>query len=226
MTAWRHQRFGFAWASIALLAGCGSVNDSTTPLPQIRPVTLGWLSSGFGPRPVHPVYGFTAHGHHDGYDFAVPVGSPIRASMAGKVTFTGVKAGYGRTVVLNHPGGYQTLYAHASRFAVRVGQSVEAGTVIAQSGNTGVSTGPHLHYELRHLGRPISPGLFVAPPDLAIKKVLVASPEPPRLSSGKGKRAGSAPRLPGQESKAMVAAVTVRHPRVKRDKNNPSRMSL
>jgi murein DD-endopeptidase MepM/ murein hydrolase activator NlpD len=114
----------------------------------------GPISSPFGPR-IHPVYGIPSF--HNGIDLAVPEGTPVRAAMAGVVSFAGWEGGFGLLVVLDHQNGYETYYAHLSRILVRVGQRVSAGETIALSGNTGLSTGPHLHFEVRYLGSPVDP---------------------------------------------------------------------
>jgi murein DD-endopeptidase MepM/ murein hydrolase activator NlpD len=94
---------------------------------------------------------------HGGVDMPCPVGTPVRTTMGGIVSFAGEsKAGYGILVVVQN-GAYQTYYAHASELAVSPGDVVEAGQVVALSGNTGFSTGPHLHYEVRVNGRPVNP---------------------------------------------------------------------
>jgi len=145
--------------ALLLLAGCAEAPT----IPQVNPLPEGRLSSDFGVRAVDPVTGEAkAGGHHNGYDLAAAMGTPIRASKAGKVSFAGRKGGYGNAVILTHSGGWTTLYGHASRLAVEVGQEVEAGQVVAYVGSTGHSTGPHLHYELRYHGKPVDPGLFTA----------------------------------------------------------------
>ncbi len=113
----------------------------------VRPVD-GRVTSPFGPR-----WG----GHHDGVDYAVPYGTPVRAAGAGTVVHTGYSQGYGHTVILEHQKGMRTLYAHLSSYEVTPGQRVGRGQVIAKSGNTGRSTGPHLHFEVRMNGRPVDP---------------------------------------------------------------------
>ncbi|HEY9900042.1 MAG TPA: M23 family metallopeptidase [Pantanalinema sp.] len=144
---------------MALLAGC----DDGPTVPQINPLPGARLTSDFGQRARDPVTGKAlVDGHHDGYDLAAPMGSPIRAAKAGKVTFAGVRGGYGNAVILAHPGGWTTVYGHASRLAVKVGQAIDAGQVIAYVGSTGHSTGPHLHYELRRDGLAVDPKLAVA----------------------------------------------------------------
>lgn len=145
--------------AVLFLAGCA---DAPT-IPQVNPLPEGRLSSDYGVRSVDPVTGEAkANGHHNGYDLAAAMGTPIRASKAGKVTFAGRKGGYGNAVILDHPGGWSTLYGHASRLAVDLGQEVQAGQVVAYVGSTGHSTGPHLHYELRYQGKPVDPGIFTA----------------------------------------------------------------
>jgi murein DD-endopeptidase MepM/ murein hydrolase activator NlpD len=94
---------------------------------------------------------------HPGIDVAVPVGTPIRASGGGTVEAAGADPDYGLFVLLRHPGGFRTMYGHASRLVVREGDSVAAGQVIALSGNTGRSTAPHLHFEVRREGRSLDP---------------------------------------------------------------------
>jgi murein DD-endopeptidase MepM/ murein hydrolase activator NlpD len=95
-------------------------------------------------------------------DIAVASGSRILASGAGTVLQAGVDPVYGRFVVIGHEGGYQSLYGHASRLLVHPHQHVHAEQVIALSGSTGVSTAPHLHFEIRRNGRVLDPRRFVA----------------------------------------------------------------
>lgn len=94
---------------------------------------------------------------HAGLDVAVPIGTAIRASGGGVVSETGEDAEYGRFVLVDHPDGYQSLYGHASRLLASIGDTVTAGQVIALSGTTGRSTGPHLHFEIRRRGRAVDP---------------------------------------------------------------------
>jgi murein DD-endopeptidase MepM/ murein hydrolase activator NlpD len=94
---------------------------------------------------------------HPGVDIAVPIGSPVRASGGGTVLQTGEDPEYGLFVLLEHPGGIQSKYGHLSRATVAVGQPVDAGQVIGLSGNTGRSSAPHLHFEIRRGGEPIDP---------------------------------------------------------------------
>jgi len=94
---------------------------------------------------------------HPGIDLAVPEGSEVRASGGGTVEATGNDSAYGRYVLLRHPAGYETMYGHLSRVLVSQGEPVKAGQVIALSGNTGRSTAPHLHFEVRRNGHSIDP---------------------------------------------------------------------
>lgn len=98
---------------------------------------------------------------HGGIDIAVPPGSAVRAAGGGTVALTGVDPDYGLFVLLRHPDGYETMYGHTSRLLVRDGDEVGAGQVIALSGNTGRSTAPHLHFEVRRGGRSLDPLTFV-----------------------------------------------------------------
>lgn len=135
-----------------------TVADSLASLPSIWP-TVGYISSGFSFRRWHPL--MSAYLPHPGIDISAPTGTPIVASARGRVTFVGRQGDYGNTVEIDHGNGYQTLYAHAHRTHVSVGQLVERGQKIAEVGNTGRSTGPHLHYEVSANGRPVNPRNFM-----------------------------------------------------------------
>jgi murein DD-endopeptidase MepM/ murein hydrolase activator NlpD len=127
--------------------------SGAAPGALIRPVP-GAISSGFGPR-VHPIYGTVKM--HNGVDMNAGYGEPIRAAAAGTVIFSGVKGGYGNTVMIDHGGGMVTLYAHQSTLAVSVGSRVDGGLTIGYVGSTGTSTAPHLHFEVRIDGSPVDP---------------------------------------------------------------------
>ena len=101
--------------------------------------------------------------HHAGIDFSAPQGTPILATGDGVVAKIDVDRYYGQYVEIEHASGFTTRYAHVSRFAVRSGESVKRGQVIANVGNTGRSTSPHLHYEIRYQGIPINPLQALAP---------------------------------------------------------------
>ena len=148
----RFERLGLSLARMnALMNGLEGV-------PQVLPASLAAISSGFGYR--HDP--FTGAGAmHSGLDFRGPIGAPIHAAAKGTVSFVGQKSGYGNVVEVSHGNGLVTRYAHMSRFAAKPGQSVAAGAVIGAIGNTGRSTGPHLHFEVRHHDRALNPRLFL-----------------------------------------------------------------
>lgn len=126
-------------------------------IPAIQPVMnkdLKRVASGYGMR-IDPVY--HVRKFHQGMDFTAPTGTEVFATGNAKVSFVGWKQGYGNTVILDHGFGYQTLYAHLYKALVRKGQKVRRSDIIALVGNTGKSTGPHLHYEVRLNGRPVDP---------------------------------------------------------------------
>lgn len=112
------------------------------------------ITSNFGTR-VHPILGYRRF--HAGIDFGAASGSPIWAADAGVVIFAGWYGGYGRAVIINHGGGITTLYGHTSQVYVSEGQTVGQGQAIAAVGSTGLSTGPHLHFEVRQQGNPVNP---------------------------------------------------------------------
>lgn len=125
-----------------------------------------WPLSG----PVSSAYGQREGDFHHGLDIAVPPGITVRAARPGRVSKAGRFPIYGLTVVVDHGNGVQTLYAHNSKLKVKVGDSVEKGEGIAVSGNTGKTTGPHLHFEVRLSGQTIDP-LKVLPKQLLASAV-------------------------------------------------------
>ena len=125
--------------------------------PTIWP-TEGWVSSGFGSRR-HPVTG--RPDFHYGVDIAGLLGTPVVAAADGTVAVAGRRGTLGLVVVIDHGYGLRTLYAHLSRILVRPGQQVIKGQPIGAIGNTGLSTGPHLHYEVHVRGRPVNPFTFL-----------------------------------------------------------------
>jgi len=127
--------------------------------PEGRPVNSGYISSGFGER-VDP---FTGSGEfHEGIDFAASEGTQIRAVAAGIVTWAGPRGGYGNMVQIDHGNGYATRYGHAYKVLVHVGETVNRGDVLALVGDTGRSTGPHVHFEVLKNGHEVNPARFVA----------------------------------------------------------------
>lgn len=121
------------------------------------PLEFSRVTSSFSNSRKHPVYGY--HRAHTGVDFGAPTGTRVKATADATVKFAGRKGGYGNLVILRHRNGYETYYAHLSRFAsgIRPGRSVGQGDIIAYVGSTGASTGPHLHYEVRIAGKPQNP---------------------------------------------------------------------
>jgi len=140
----------------------GKVNTSTTisnkkvalNLNLIRPIS-GTITSRFGAVSSRRV------SKHTGLDIAAPTGTKIKASAGGTVTFSGYKGSFGYMVVINHGNGIETYYAHCSKLYVTVGQQVNQGDIIAAVGNTGNSTGPHLHLEVRVNGVAYNPQNYV-----------------------------------------------------------------
>ncbi len=119
----------------------------------VRPA-LGEITSGFGNR-LHPILGY--YRLHAGVDYNGNTGDPIIASRNGVVILAEYYGGYGHTVILDHGDGFTTLYAHLSAYNVSVGDTIEAGRTLGAMGSTGLSTGPHLHFEIRRNGTPVDP---------------------------------------------------------------------
>jgi hypothetical protein len=129
-------------------------------IPSVKPVredklqkSIGTLS-GFGYR-IHPIYKFKKF--HAGLDFPARVGTAIQAPGDGVVVEAGWHQGYGNCVKISHGYGYETLYGHMSRISIKVGEHVTKGKKIGEVGDTGLSTAPHLHYEVHYKGNPINP---------------------------------------------------------------------
>ena len=128
------------------------------PPTYIKPISGGRKSSGFGPRKA-PTKG--ASSYHKGLDWATPTGTPVVASCGGTVSKAGWGSGYGYVVYINHEDGRQTRYAHLSKVQVKVGQKVKQGQQIALSGNTGISSGPHVHFEILIGGKQVNPEKYL-----------------------------------------------------------------
>ena len=139
-----------------VMAAVPKIVEKGTKIPPsyIKPISGGRLSSSFGRRSA-PVKG--ASTYHKGIDWAVPRGTAVYASSGGTVTKAGWGSGYGYVVYIRHPDGRETRYAHLNKVLVSAGQSVKQGQKIALSGNTGRSSGPHLHFELRINGTAVNP---------------------------------------------------------------------
>jgi murein DD-endopeptidase MepM/ murein hydrolase activator NlpD len=127
-------------------------------MPSKWPVVCHNITSWFGNR-FHPK--FHRYLEHTGVDIGVTYGSKVYAAGDGIVTFAGRRGGYGNAVMINHGYGYQTLYGHNSKIVVKVGSKVKKGDLICYSGNSGTSTGPHLHYEVLVEDKPVNPALFL-----------------------------------------------------------------
>jgi murein DD-endopeptidase MepM/ murein hydrolase activator NlpD len=128
--------------------------ESLAPQTPDIGAPAGPITSNFGWRN-DPVSGQVKF--HSGRDIRMAYGQDVRSAASGTVTFAGERGGYGMTVEVDHGGGMVTRYAHLSSSSVAVGQAVESGQVIANSGNSGRSTGPHLHFEVLDNGRPVDP---------------------------------------------------------------------
>ncbi len=127
-------------------------------IPSGHPVRTFWVSSPFGWR-IDPITGRLEF--HEGIDLAAPEGEPIHAVAAGVVTWAGPRYGFGNIVMINDGQGYTTYYAHCEKVFVRIGQVIHRGETIALVGSTGMSTGPHVHFEVLRDNRPVNPAPFV-----------------------------------------------------------------
>lgn len=165
----RFARFG------ASLARMSAMEQALVRIPNTLPASLEFISSGFGFR-ADPFTGGGAF--HAGLDFRGPIGAPIRAAAAGTVSFTGIKQGYGNCVEISHGNGLLTRYAHMSRIGAHMGESVGPGSVIGAIGNTGRSTGPHLHFEVRIADRPVDPRPFLKEKPHVFQKTAAGSGVP------------------------------------------------
>jgi murein DD-endopeptidase MepM/ murein hydrolase activator NlpD len=129
-------------------------------IPAIQPVAnkdLKRMASGYGMR-IHPIYRIPKF--HSGMDFSAPTGTDIYATGNGVIVFAGWKQNYGNCITIDHGFGYQTLYGHMSKMNARVGQKVTRGETIGYVGDTGLSTGPHLHYEVIIRGKHNDPSKY------------------------------------------------------------------
>src|SRR5262245_16430080 len=147
------------WAlSLKLAAGCELLDAAAESPLQTRKPVLGaevFLASGFGVN-YHPILAMQRM--HQGVDWRAPLGTPVIAAGSGRVMSAGnSEREYGNWVVIDHGGSWQTVYAHLTRFAVKAGDCVVGGTVIGTVGVTGLSAGPHLHFEVRRDGTAVDP---------------------------------------------------------------------
>jgi len=170
----------------AALAGWTAAQASNLSRDALDPLTalqLHWpvrgsINSGFGTRRSLGGRGDV----HTGVDIGARAGTPVQAPARGIVAFAGWRNGYGRTIILEHGRGVQSLYGHLSKFVVKRGQEVDQGATIGLTGNSGHSSGPHLHYEVRVNERPVNPRgpgstVVVAAPS-ARRSHMVAAKEP------------------------------------------------
>lgn len=134
--------------------------DRLAAMPSIMP-TAGWLSSAFTSMREHPILHIARP--HEGIDVTAPTGTPIVAPATGIVVTAGNDKGFGLSVEIDHGNGIRTRFAHCSRLAVRTGQRVTRGQLIAAVGMTGLATAPHLHYEIHVNGKPVDPLTYVLP---------------------------------------------------------------
>ncbi len=126
--------------------------------PLGRPVRNGWISSTYGYR-VHPISGRKEF--HNGIDFAGKANTFVRAVASGVITWSGTRWGYGNMVEINHGSGYLTRYAHNKENLAALGQKVNKGEAIALLGSSGMSTGPHVHFEVIYKDKPVDPQKFI-----------------------------------------------------------------
>ena len=135
-------------------------------MPTVKPVDVQWNASSFGWR-IDPFTGQRAM--HEGIDFLVDTGTPVHASAAGLVVVAQFHPQYGYMVEIDHGNGFTTRYAHNSKLRVKAGDLVQRGAVIAESGSTGRSTGPHVHFEVRYKGIAQNPNRFLHASAASIK---------------------------------------------------------
>lgn len=126
-------------------------------IPAIKPCSGSLAVHGFGMR-LHPI--LHVNRMHNGLDIITNVGTPVYASGGGVIDFVGYKNGFGLCIEIDHGFGYKTIYGHLSSTKAKQGQNVKRNTLIAQTGNSGLSAGPHLHYEVLHNGVNLDPELF------------------------------------------------------------------
>ena len=134
--------------------------DMLSHLPAIQPVAnkdLKRMASGYGYR-IHPIY--QTRIFHEGMDFSCDIGTPVYATADGVIKKARWEKGYGYLITIDHGYGYETRYAHLKSFNVKPGQKVIRGETIALSGNSGRSSGPHVHYEVLQKGRPVNPANY------------------------------------------------------------------
>jgi murein DD-endopeptidase MepM/ murein hydrolase activator NlpD len=138
-------------------AGSADFGPHLDGMPQLAQPVVGTLTSRYGPRVGHDG---TTH-MHQGLDLAAKHGSPVTAAAAGTVIHAGAAGNYGNLVTVRHADGFETRYAHLSAVGVKVGDKVEPGQALGNVGSTGLSDGPHLHFELRKGGEAVDPAALL-----------------------------------------------------------------
>ncbi len=152
-----------------LLTTFNKKQDSLRYMPSMKPVLTGIISDKFGLR-MHPILKVLRH--HDGIDLSAKRGTPVYASADGVVVYTGLAGGYGKLIKLSHKYGFETRYGHLSKIVVRRGEQVKRGQKIAEVGSTGLSTAPHLHYEVRLHNKPINPRAYYFDDNILNEKIV------------------------------------------------------
>jgi murein DD-endopeptidase MepM/ murein hydrolase activator NlpD len=160
-----------------ILSTASKSSLASATIPSIWPV-MGSLRSGVGVRS-NP-FGGSSTEFHKGQDIAAPMGTPVIATADGNITIAGWQRGYGWVVYIDHGNGITTRYGHLSRIDVAVGQPIRRGEQLGLVGSTGRSTGPHLHYEVRINGQPVSPLLYLP----ATNALSSARPQSDAISAG------------------------------------------
>lgn len=196
-----------SWARFKSLAGAR--RGITLNAPQGDPVKQGWITRGFGEQ--SGLEGSVAF--HHGVDIAVPPGSPVYATAPGVVIFAGDDAVYGKLVIIQHSlTGYSTFYGHNSSLNVKPGTVVKRGDVIATTGNSGKSTAPHLHYEVRLHGVPVNPAKYIKGYETAEEEpapVVAETASPPATPPAKTKEeTGEIPTKPKEGEGGEPAPAT------------------
>jgi len=157
------------WSTVVLLAlSLPAYGPAHTPPSQVRVVSLAQAMSFVPPvdGPIGSSFGLRKmadrNERHQGLDIRSAMGTPVHVTAAGRVVSTGFNSGYGKNVLVAHASGLTTLYAHLSSITVKEGQPLRAGQTIGRVGNTGFTTGPHLHFEVRWNGHSVDPQRFLA----------------------------------------------------------------
>lgn len=148
-----------------------SVYSLITNMPLVSPLEKVHLTSDYGLR-THPITGSVKH--HDGIDMRAKVGTPIYAPGSGVVSFVGENGNYGNIIKIYHGNNVETLYAHLSKYEVKVNDIVKRGQLIGYTGNTGRTNGPHLHYEIMYKKHKVDPLSFIEKTAIYIKSVIIA----------------------------------------------------